>query len=156
MFKPNEVIKNLLSEKKFNYYYFGLFRTSILKKGYNFCPVRSGDRFILLQYAYSNQSFGYVSESTYFRGIHNVSAIKRYPTDTIEINIEKQKWILNFLETIKFNVVILKKQKIKKLKIKTKVIIINKIFLFLIKTQLILILRFLKHRVFRWKKPLKM
>ena len=67
---PRQVVTKLLSENKYNYFFYGLFRSKILKKGYNLCNVKSGDRFILLQYAILGFYFGFINDIIYFRGIH--------------------------------------------------------------------------------------
>ena len=68
IFKPKEIINSLLSEKKFNYFIYGLFRSEILKKSYLKFDVKSSDRYFLLQFPLANYNFGYLENCIYFRG----------------------------------------------------------------------------------------
>lgn len=146
---PKVVVKNLLSENKYNYFFYGLFRSEILKKGYNLCNVKSGDRFILLQYAILGFYFGFIKNVAYFRGIHHKSALQRYPDDKIEAYLAKQDLLLDFISIIKMNTLIWKNQKIEKINFFIKVKYVIKIFIFLLKRQIILLLRFVKYNLIK-------
>ena len=147
VFKPKFIIKNLLSERKFNFYFYGLFNANILKNGFNLCEVKSGDRFILLQYALCNYDFGYIRDSIFYRGIHNITNIQRYPNDILEQKLENQKWLLDFYATILLTNKIFKLQKIKKLSLFKRLSTLHKVFIFLVKRQIILIARYIKHEI---------
>lgn len=156
VFDPRIIIKNLMSEKKFNYYFYGLFRSDILKNGYNFCNIKSSDRIILLQYAIGEYRFGYLVNCTYYRGIHKMSALERYPDDEIELKIAKQKWILNFFEAFNFFLKMIEKQNnfsIDRLKTFKFLILL---FLFFTKRQIILILRYFKMIFVKYVKKFKL
>ena len=148
LFNTKEVVNSLLSENKFNYFFYGLFRAEILKKSHMLFNVKSSDRFFLMQFALSNLKFGYINNATYYRGIHKISSTKRYPNDNFRRSIEKNKYLLNpitALNTCKKNFL---NQRISQISDSKYIIILSKILFFIFKRQLRLILRFFKYEVF--------
>ena len=142
IFKPKEIINSLLSEKKFNYFIYGLFRSEILKKSYLKFDVKSSDRYFLLQFPLANYNFGYLENCIYFRGIHEISASQRYKKDNYRILIEKENFILKPIPALLRCKENLLKQQICSLKNIKIFQILTKVYFFNFKRQVRLILRF--------------
>ena len=103
-----------------------------------------------MQYAVLGFDFGFISKTTYFRGIHETPTIERYPNEIREIKISKEKWILNFTKALSENYKILRSQKLNVLGYFIIIKTLIRVFFFLISRQVRLLARFFKYHLFKF------
>ena len=103
-----------------------------------------------MQYAVLGFDFGFISKTTYFRGIYETPTIERYPNEIREIKISKEKWILNFTKALSENYKILRSQKLNVLGYFIIIKTLIRVFFFLISRQVRLLARFFKYHLFKF------